>query len=117
MRKSIIFIVVLGLGIFGYSYFSDYRDNQALKDADFVEIGEYTCEDGKNIGVALADEIIRLSLYDKRVFTLEKVLADDESGTKFANDGEETVFWMKDNSAFLLENGTTTYSGCRTSNY
>ncbi len=113
MKKIIIVIIAVAAIISGYFYFSNPK-KIVLNDSDFVETDEYICDEGNTIGVAFADNVIRLSLSDKRVFTLEKISSDDESGTKFADDGNKIAFWIKDSSAFLEENGITTYAGCRT---
>ncbi|OHA18266.1 MAG: hypothetical protein A2664_02275 [Candidatus Taylorbacteria bacterium RIFCSPHIGHO2_01_FULL_46_22b] len=111
--KILITILIFVAIVFGYVYFSN--QTTTLTDTDFSDSVEYVCAEGKTLGAAFADGITRVSLSDKRVFTLEQVSTDDESGTKFANDGDQIVFWVKDDSAFLEEVGATTYAGCRVS--
>ena len=36
-------------------------------------------------------------------------------GARYANANESFVFWTRGNTAFINENGTTTYSDCVTS--
>jgi membrane-bound inhibitor of C-type lysozyme len=36
------------------------------------------------------------------------------SGARYANSNESFVFWNKGNTAFIEENGKTTYSNCTT---
>lgn len=114
MKKIIVILILLGLGFYAYTGYSKEDPKAILRDSDFEYNAPYTCDGVKVIQTALAEngEIIRLSLPDKRVFTLEKVFIKD-SETKFANEGDQIVFWIKDDSAFLDESGTTTYSGCR----
>lgn len=106
----VILLVVVAVAI-ALIYFPE--STTTLKDAEFTESIHYTCAEGKILTASFAYGIARVALQDERVFTLEQVSVDHESGTKFANDGDQIVFWVRDGSAFLQEDGTTTYSGCR----
>ncbi len=120
MKILIITLTLAAAAIGGYLFLSDSAETPkeeatpaSLTDADFIEADEYLCKDGKTIGTAFADGIIRITFSDKRVFTLEHVSSDDESGVKFANEGDQIVFWAKDDSAFLMEDGVEIYQACR----
>lgn len=55
---------------------------------------------------------VRLVLSDGRTMTLPQTLS--ASGARYANTGESIIFWNKGNTAFMEENGTTTFDGCAT---
>jgi hypothetical protein len=112
MKKHILIGIVIIVAVLVYVYSGDSEAKKAaIKEANFTDSMEYACTDGKKIGVAFASDVVRISLSDKRVFTLERVSTDD-SGTKFSNEESKINFWMKDEGAFVEENGTTTYAGC-----
>ena len=116
MIKAIFFIIVIFLAlVVGSIFFFTPTKVTTIKDADFTEGAEYLCAEGKSFSTAFGGSVVRLSFSDKRVFTLEKVSTDDESGTKYANEGNQMVFWVRDDSAFIEEMGTTTFGSCRIS--
>jgi hypothetical protein len=53
---------------------------------------------------------VRLVLSDGRNLTLPQAMS--ASGARYANKDESIVFWNKGDTAFLEENGRTTYEGC-----
>lgn len=53
---------------------------------------------------------VDLVLSDARTVTLPQTLSAD--GGRYANADESFLFWAKGNGAFIMENGTTSYSGC-----
>ena len=119
---SIIILIILGLGIW---YFTnkdtvdptpnDPNQNTVLgsTDAVFDESHDYLCENEEFIGVLVGDGIARLTLSDQRVFTLEKVTTEDESEVKYTNENNQIALWVKDDSAFVEENGVSIYDACR----
>lgn len=112
MKYSLIVISIAAV-IVGYMYYSKAEPKAVLTDSDFEYNAPYTCSGLKIIQTAFAEKggVIRLSLSDKRVFILEKTSIQD-SGTAYANDDRSVVFFVKDEGAYLEENGTATYSGC-----
>ncbi len=112
---KILMVIVLAVAVLAGGYMFIINKPTTLRDADFTNATQYTCADGKTLGTAFAQGVVRVSLYDKRVFVLEQISVDDESGTKFANEDDQVVLWVRDDSAFLEENGATTYAACRTS--
>jgi membrane-bound inhibitor of C-type lysozyme len=55
---------------------------------------------------------VKLALSDAREPSVPQ--AASGSGARYANSNESFVFWNKGNTAFIEENGRTTYSGCTT---
>ena len=55
---------------------------------------------------------VSLTLSNGRRITLPHALSAD--GARYANADESFVFWNKGNTAFVTEQGTTTYDGCVT---
>ncbi len=55
---------------------------------------------------------VSLTLSTGRRITLPHALSAD--GARYANADESFVFWNKGNTAFVNENGTTTWDGCVT---
>ena len=62
-------------------------------------------------GVFYKDRV-SLTFSDGRRMTLPQVIS--ASGARYAHgdNDESLVFWNKGNTAFITENGTTTYGGC-----
>ena len=55
---------------------------------------------------------VNLILSDGRQMTIPHALSAD--GARYANADESFVFWNKGNTAFITEQGATTYSDCIT---
>jgi hypothetical protein len=86
---------------------------QEIVDAKVGKDITYTCQDDKKFTAAFGDKVAKVNLGDTGTFTLELISVDDEDGTKFSNEGEAVVLWVKDMSAYLVEAGTATYQFCR----
>lgn len=82
-------------------------------EASSTEIYNYSCDSGKNIVTVFhlpKDDFVNLRLSDGRSMILAHAISAD--GARYANANESFVFWTKGVTAFVLENGTTTYNGC-----
>ncbi|HUD03973.1 MAG TPA: MliC family protein, partial [Candidatus Paceibacterota bacterium] len=55
---------------------------------------------------------VTISLSDGRTMNLPQTISAD--GGRYANTDDSFVFWNKGNTAFITENGTTTFSNCIT---
>lgn len=53
---------------------------------------------------------VDIALSDGRAMTLPQTISAD--GGRYANADESLIFWSKGNGAFVMENGTTTYTNC-----
>lgn len=113
MKTPIIItaVVLIGAVIFGYFYFSGSK--VALEETDPSQFIAYTCQGDKPLAISFGDQVARVSLINDQVVTLEQISENDESGTQFANEDNQIVLWVKDDSAFLEEGGTATYEACR----
>ena len=74
----------------------------------------FYCTDGKSIAAEFDNNTnqVNLTLSDGRVWTLPRAMSG--SGARYANADETEVFWNKGDTAFIEENGQTTYSDCAT---
>jgi membrane-bound inhibitor of C-type lysozyme len=74
----------------------------------------FACGQGKRIAAeffrAPVDQVV-LRLSDGREINIPRALSAD--GARYANADESLVFWNKGETAFMTENGTETYSGCK----
>ena len=73
----------------------------------------FTCDDGKSIVADFYvgdDKFVDLALSDARAMSVPRAIS--ASGARYANADESFVFWNKGDTAFVTENGTTTYAGC-----
>ena len=76
---------------------------------------KFMCDDGKSIAAIFingAKSSVKLTLSDGRALALPQVRSG--SGARYANANESVVFWNKGDTAFIDENGKSTYSGCST---
>jgi len=76
-------------------------------------IALFTCSSGQTIRASFyngAKPIVDLSLSDGR--TMQVPQAISASGARYASADELFVFWNKGNTAFIEENGTTTFADC-----
>ena len=75
----------------------------------------FRCSGGKTIDATFRNGnqgSVRLALSDGR--TLDLPQARSASGARYANAGDAVVFWNKGDTAFIEENGKTTFDGCAT---
>ena len=73
----------------------------------------YSCNDDKTIAATFhlpKDDFANVNLSDGRHLILAHAVSAD--GARYANANGDIVFWTKGVTAFVTENGTTTYSGC-----
>lgn len=89
------------------------QEATGTKKTGFGDPITYQCLGGKTIVASYGPQAIRLTLSDARQVTLDQVSMEDESGVQYADKDGKTVFWAKDESAFLEEMGTTTHAACR----
>jgi putative hemolysin len=75
----------------------------------------FACDAGKKVSAIFINgpqSSVKLTLSDGRVLSLPQTMSG--SGARYASADERVVFWNKGNTAFIEENGKTTYSGCAT---
>jgi putative hemolysin/membrane-bound inhibitor of C-type lysozyme len=75
----------------------------------------FACEAGKTVNAVFTNgrqSSVKLTLSDGRELSVPQTASG--SGARYANSDESFVFWNKGNTAFIEENGKTTYSKCMT---
>ncbi|HEY2968751.1 MAG TPA: DUF333 domain-containing protein [Casimicrobiaceae bacterium] len=75
----------------------------------------FVCDAGKTVNAVFTngtESRVKLSLSDGRELSVPQAVSG--SGARYANSNESFVFWNKGNTAFIEENGKTTYSNCTT---
>jgi putative hemolysin len=75
----------------------------------------FTCDGNKIIDAVFnkgENNSVDLLLSDGRNLSLPQTIS--ASGARYANIDESFVFWNKGDDAFVIENSTTTFSGCST---
>ena len=73
----------------------------------------FHCDAGKSVTAVFGANQVALTLSDGRTINLLQAIS--ASGARYATSDEKFVFWNKGNTAFITENGTTTFDGCATS--
>jgi putative hemolysin len=74
----------------------------------------FACDAGKTVNAVFTNgtqSSVKLNLSDGRELSVPQAVSG--SGARYANSDESFVFWNKGNTAFIEENGKTTYSKCR----
>ena len=75
----------------------------------------FACDAGKTVNAVFTNgtqSSVKLTLSDGRELSVPQAVSG--SGARYANSSESFVFWNKGNTAFIEENGKTTYNGCTT---
>ncbi len=76
----------------------------------------FQCAGGKSITATFKDKAVEFYVSDGRslTFNLKQVPTDNTGAVeaKYASDDGKTVLWVSEQSAFLEENGKTTFSAC-----
>jgi membrane-bound inhibitor of C-type lysozyme len=103
-------LFLIGAGFF----FSKWNAQNSKKNEQTIApvLSEtiFVCSNDKKLTAKFSDGIVTLDLPDSRSFTLlEKT---STSGTRYANEGDEIVFWNKGDTTFLEEKGVEILSNC-----
>ena len=80
-----------------------------------AKVAPFTCDESKTITATFYptdDKYVDLQLSDGRNMSIPHAVSG--SGARYAKADESFVFWNKGNTAFVTENGTTTFSNCVT---
>ena len=109
----ILFVLVWYVGFsVGRYWVSPYRQGTDAPLTGVVNAAVFRCDlpaSGFISSVFYSDRV-SLTLSTGRRITLPHALSAD--GARYANTDESFVFWNKGNTAFVTENGTTTWDGC-----
>jgi len=117
----ILFVAVWYVGFcVGRYWVSPARQGTDTPLAQVVNAAVFRCSqpaDSFISGVFYKDRV-SLTFSSGRRITMPQTLSADgarySNGTDKFGTGETLVFWNKGNTAFVTENGTTTYDGCVT---
>ena len=85
-------------------------DTQTVSESDIQAV--FSCAEGKMIFASFSDRQVALTLSDQRAYTLPQTIS--ASGARYADEEEKIVFWNKGNTAFIQEDGVTTFEDCVT---
>jgi membrane-bound inhibitor of C-type lysozyme len=125
MKKSTLAVIVLIiLGIFAGSVFAlihtgaglSNSNSSATSSPNGVNGGNtviFACNSGASITATFYpenDTHVDLSLSDGRTMSVPHTPAG--AGARYANADESFVFWNKGETAYISENGSTTYTDC-----
>jgi len=92
---------------------TDIASASTTDDSSGDQTYTYSCDGEKNMSATFhlpKDDFANVNLSDGRHFILAHAISAD--GARYANANESIVFWTRGETAFMQENGTTTYSGC-----
>ena len=79
------------------------------------KVALFTCADSKTITATFYpsdDKYVDLQMSDGTNISLPRAMSG--SGARYAKDDESFVFWNKGDTAFVTQNGTTTFAECVT---
>ena len=96
---------------------TDYYAPKTGNDSVVVNAVTFACTNPANsfVSADFYSDRVHLMLSDGRAFFLPQTISAD--GARYGNGdksgkGENFVFWNKGNTAFIQEQGNTTYDGC-----
>jgi membrane-bound inhibitor of C-type lysozyme len=75
----------------------------------------FACDAGRTVNAVFTNgpqSSVKLHLSDGRELSVPQAMSG--SGARYANSDESFVFWNKGDTAFIEENGKTSYSNCTT---
>ncbi len=113
----ILFVGVFALGYYlGISSAGYHTEVQSVlqNTSAVVASARYECAGGKSIDARYLSEqgknSVAITLSDSRELSLPQAMS--ASGARYANADESFVFWNKGNTAFIEEDGVTTFTDC-----
>ena len=122
----VIFVIIIVSVIFALFYKTapirpsqNFSSNQTVSTSTGSQIisALFTCGGGKTIQASFyndSNSFVDLTLSDGRTMRVPQAIS--ASGARYATENESFVFWNKGNTAFIEENGTTTFMDCLTDN-
>ncbi|MFA5936739.1 MAG: DUF333 domain-containing protein [Candidatus Paceibacterota bacterium] len=116
MKKTLSIIFVLFLIIIGILYYYQQNNQKNItieKPTDTViNSATFSCAENKTIQTIFFKDKVELTLSDGRNMLLLQAIS--ASGARYANADESFVFWNKGDTAFIEEEGKTTFKECAT---
>jgi len=121
LTAIILFVVVWYVGFcVGRYWVSPGRQGTDAPLTGVVNAAVFRCSQpvGSFISGVFYKDRVSLTFSSGRRITMPQTLSADgarySNGTDKFGAGETLIFWNKGNTAFVTENGTTTYDGCVT---
>lgn len=114
MPKLLLMGIVLLVGV--YLFFPQQFNKNGYPDPSPSMVPDvavkYSCDNKKTIAAIYLNtkNQVTLKLSDGRMLILDHATSAD--GARYANKDESIVFWSRGNTAFMTENGRSTYSNC-----
>ena len=111
--------VALFVGVFAFAFYLGREFGIAtegikqISNASVVGIlneTTYSCSNNRMIQARFRPRTVGVTLSDGRSLTLTQTVS--ASGARYANTNESLVFWNKGTTAFIQEDGKTTYQDC-----
>ncbi len=115
LAAVILFVLVWYTGFcVGRYWVSPARQGTDAPLSGVVNAAVFRCATpaGSFISSVFYKDRVSLTLSNGRRITVPQAIS--ASGARYANKDESFVFWNKGNTAFVTEQGTTTYDGCVT---
>ncbi|MFA5000886.1 MAG: MliC family protein [Candidatus Paceibacterota bacterium] len=110
MKKIIIVILALVVvSIIGIGFYWS-RQSKVIPAGGVINAVTFNCQDEKAIDAIFFKNRVELTLNDGRHWLLNQTIS--ASGARYANEDESFVFWNKGDTAFITENGVTTFANC-----
>jgi len=114
MKNKLYYLTILAASLFlagcAKTAVAPSISPQASIQEESVIKATFNCSDNKTIQAEFGKDKVKLTLSDGRVWDLP--IAMSGSGARYANSDETQVFWNKGDTAFIEENGQTTFADC-----
>jgi len=110
-RAVIVAFIILAVAVAILAVWPDPRQAPNGADADgIIGTATYRCEDEKSVLATYKAGSVELELSDLRRVTLPQ--AASASGARYAAPDGSFVFWNKEDTAFIQEHNTLTFTDC-----
>lgn len=119
IASIVVFVGVWVVGFWlGKAYFSTIKEYSTTtasyeeNTATVINAATFSCKTPNRsfVSAMFYSDHAQLMLSDGRVLTVPQ--ATSASGARYAVPDESLVFWNKGDTAFVIENGATTYADC-----
>jgi len=108
-----VIVVVVVIALFVLSAKKQINSTVTNSQPTEAITAKFICQEGKQLQAKFNSEpesSVELVLSDGRTLQLPRAIS--ASGARYANADETIVFWNKGDTAFLEENGVSTFQDC-----
>ncbi len=110
-RKIAMIVLAAMLGVAGASCACHCpAGTKPAVENGVISYATFRCAQGKTIEAVFFNDRVELNLSDGRSMLISQGLSAD--GARYANTDESFVFWEKGDTAFIEEQGRTTFKDC-----